>query len=790
MNISISSEQNKIIEFLNQGSHVIVDAVAGSGKSTAVLFVAKHFPDKRILQLTYNTALRQELKVKVVEASLTNLDVHTFHSLAVKHYLRTSFTDIGLRSIVSNNMLPELVPLPSYDIIVIDEAQDMTVLFFRFAYKVINDMKKFTGNSGGGSCRRSDNMVQLLILGDYMQSLYEFKGADARFLTMAEQIWFGHPQIAKMPFIKTGLRTSYRITQPMSQFVNQVLLGEDRLEAPKEGVPVMYIRYNRFNCVNKIIFEITNLIENEGAIPSDIFILAGSLRGYTNQIKNIENELVERGIPCNVPMFENEGMDERVIQGKLVFSTFHSVKGRQRPYVFVLGFSQTYMDFMQKDASHDICPPTLYVATTRALKRLYLFEEDNGLDDGPLKFMKMSHNELNDVDFVNFLGIPKTNSFWELRQQQQDQSNECDNGGNGGNGRRIYTSPTELVRFISENVYDYVIPILEKHFILERKPLDIPLDIPTVQLLCKGGYEEISDINGIALPCMYFDQLRRRQQPNKLVEGGNSDGGIQKKGNDWSCLGGIVTKEMERLRKQRRPNGKIFSMLENILKTSNNNSSDTADYLFMANAYIALKENLYFKLYQISKDDYNWLQPNVIEECFKNIHDSIGNEIQPGLGLGPGQCRQDEEKVERVERVERANLPFILEETLLEYQDELPELDERLLANGIRLFRFHARVDLVTPITVWELKCTSHLTIEHYLQVVLYAWLWRTVCHYPSREFRILNIKTGEIQLLNMSDEILNDVVYALLRNKCKSHKVVSDLEFIANSAENVSPPP
>ena len=42
-------------------------------------------------------------------------------------------------------------------------------------------------------------------------------------------------------------------------------------------------------------------------------------------------------------------------------------------------------------------------------------------------------------------------------------------------------------------------------------------------------------------------------------------------------------------------------------------------------------------------------------------------------------------------------------------------------------FRFSARVDLLTDNTLWELKCTSQLGMDHKLQVIIYAWLWRVL---------------------------------------------------------------
>ena len=92
-------------------------------------------------------------------------------------------------------------------------------------------------------------------------------------------------------------------------------------------------------------------------------------------MKRIENALVLHNIPCFVPLFETDKMDERVINGKIGLSTFHSVKGRQRKYVFIMGFDNGYFEFYARNLPHNTCPNTLYVGATRASSHLFLFEK-------------------------------------------------------------------------------------------------------------------------------------------------------------------------------------------------------------------------------------------------------------------------------------------------------------------------------------------------------------------------------------------------------------------------------
>ena len=60
-----SEEQQIIIDHVKNKKNVIVDACAGSGKSTTVLSMAKSLPRRKFLQLTYNSMLRHEVNDKI-----------------------------------------------------------------------------------------------------------------------------------------------------------------------------------------------------------------------------------------------------------------------------------------------------------------------------------------------------------------------------------------------------------------------------------------------------------------------------------------------------------------------------------------------------------------------------------------------------------------------------------------------------------------------------------------------------------------------------------------------------
>ena len=213
-----SAEQQVIINHIQQGKNVIVDACAGSGKSTTILSCALVLRDKKVLQLTYNKTLRHEVQEKVVELQIPNMEVHTYHSLAYNYYHHDGQMDNGIRRIIRDNINPK-TKLPEFDLLVVDEAQDMTNVYYRLLLKFIQD---------------SQRPFQVMILGDKMQGLYDFKGADTRFLTFGQQCWQDVPLLVSNEFVCCTLKTSYRITVPMARFVNNALLDEKRLWAVKQ----------------------------------------------------------------------------------------------------------------------------------------------------------------------------------------------------------------------------------------------------------------------------------------------------------------------------------------------------------------------------------------------------------------------------------------------------------------------------------------------------------------------------------------------------------------------------
>jgi hypothetical protein len=509
------------------------------------------------------------------------------------------------------------------------------------------------------------------------------------------------------------------------------MLNETRIMACKPGLKVKYIRNDRVNLERVIVGRINTLLQ-KGYSYGDFFILSGSVKGTGNQIRRLENLLVENRIPCYVPMKENQDqLDKRVIDNKIVFSTFHSVKGRERKIVFVIGFDNTYFQYYAKNLLSDSCPNTLYVACTRATEELFLLESRENKSIRPLPFLKMSHVDMQQSDFIEFQGSPAIYREILTEDEKEDKLRRTKT--------RVVT-PTELIRFISDPVLDVITPIIDNIFSRISTETFPEIDIPSIFETKSGFFEEVSDLNGIVLPILFYDHIRETKLP---------------------ILQTIIHYDMREVKSHE------YSLLKEHVKTMPTECNTISDYLYLANLSVAVQEKLYSKISQIEKDEYTWLSDETIQQCYHRFDTILGEE-----------CRQGNWEAEKT----------IIQSSMDESHIQI----DACLTQHLNLeysYRFTARVDLITENTLWEIKCTSQITIDHMLQLVIYAWLWYMTNSPDSvKQFRLFNIKTGEFWKLDASLNELTQIIVELLRDKYEKSVIPkTDEQFIQEAVSAIS---
>ena len=264
------------------------------------------------------------------------------------------------------------------------------------------------------------------------------------------------------------------------------MLGHNRIISHKKSDhKVHYYRINLSDSIDIIYGHIIDLL-NDGYQYDDIFILSPSLKNADNPGKKLENLLVKKNIPVYFTRNDEDGIDERMIANKIVFTTFHQSKGRERKIVFVFGFDDSYFKFYATNKNVKFCPSELYVAVTRASEILFVIENEKY---PPLSFLKKTPCQLKKYMFLDYYSNTSSKKKIIIKTK---------------NNPIHKTTVKELTMYLSEITMNLITPLINMLFINLAKPkkkrtTNIPLYIETE----KGLVEDVSDINGIVIPALY-----------------------------------------------------------------------------------------------------------------------------------------------------------------------------------------------------------------------------------------------------------------------------------------------
>ena len=453
-----SNEQKTIIDAV--ASHnIIVNALAGSGKTTTILHIGTKYKHWRILVLTYNSKLKLESREKCKALKLNNMEIHSYHAFCVKYYDEECYTDKKIQDMLKANCKPVKF---AYDLIVIDECQDMTPLYYELFCKIMTSHV---------------HKPKVCALGDVNQSIFQFNNADRRFMEFGTILF----DFNDYPWTNLTLSTSYRITNQMANFINSCIFRDNRMIATKNGADVKYIITDVFgDSGNSTPYNEMAAYLNEYSYE-DIFVLAPSVRSVTSPIRMLANQLSDNGVPIYVPNNDEDKIDGDIIKGKVVFSTFHQVKGLERKVSMVYNFDKSYFDYFKKDQPMNRCPNELYVAITRAKEKMTLFHH---YKHPTLPFLDI--NELRKVvDFKKECDI-----MVSIKPRSESKN----------------FAVTDMIKHLPPDVVANLMSYIKIEQITEPQD-EINIDIKTEQ---GELYENVSEITGTAI-VSYFEYYRRRK---------------------------------------------------------------------------------------------------------------------------------------------------------------------------------------------------------------------------------------------------------------------------------------
>ena len=557
-----SSEEQKYIVEQYKNNNVKIDAVAGSGKTTTAYYIGKEYSEDKILLLTYNANLRLETKDKLEGNGILNVEVHTYHSFCVKYYDHKCFKDTPMKRLVNR----DTKPLKSYQYkrIICDEAQDISPLYYRLIHKIYKD----------NGCE-----VLKCIMGDKQQSIFGFNGSDERFVTKADILF----KTDATPWVNCNLSTSFRITHEMADFINQGCLQQERICSFKNGPKPIYLKCDvyeyqyKLKFKNKIFKTLEKLLQTYK--PEDIFVLAPSIKSEKTPVRVLENKLktILPNINVFIPTSDEEKIDQKVIDGKIVFSTFHQAKGLERKVVLVYNVDDSYFTYYKKDIDPRTFVNELYVAFTRASEVLVLIQHEQNL---PLQFL----NER------------LIRSLTDYRDSDIDGKRIRLN-----KNKLIPTAVTEITRHIKDENMEEIM----KFFTLEKvrsESRKIEIKNLTNQT---DTIENVSEITGTAVP-MYYESITKgdikcihemSQDENKTEHNMKGNGLIE----EYGFIDETIV-EQEKI------------IQYDIKKININELPNNPDeLLYIANRWCSYKSGFLSKVKQITI--YDWLSKENLEEC-------------------------------------------------------------------------------------------------------------------------------------------------------------------------------
>ena len=562
-----SDEQYQVIKYLKKDYNLIVDSVAGSGKTTTCLHVAKYFKDCKILLLTYNSRLKEETREKRDALKLDNLEVHSYHAFCFKYYEKC-IVDEDIKKIIKSDIKPR--KKFRFDIIIIDESQDITFLYYELVCKISKD--------------HDNKNFKFCIIGDRYQSIYQYNGADQRFITSANRLFDFNDKKWK----ELNLTTSYRLTKNMSEFINNCALDYNRINTVKNTTDdIRYIYSNPFE--DNLVYDEIIYYLNKGYTVEDIFILAPTIKSKSEKspIRILSNKLSENGYFLYLPKSDEEKVSANTdeLKGKIMFLSYHQSKGLEKKVVILVGFDETWFDYFgkyklfggdkttpeqKKKEYRKICPNELYVALSRGQECMSIIHNKN---KNHLEFLKQDLLK-NHTHMIGNLGtIDKKTPPYK------------------------YKSVTEIIRHLSDDVMETALEYIKiKKIETENK------DLITIDNLIKqkdGNLENVADIIGTSIP-IYFEYTINGKLD--FVQNINMDNNI------FMC-------DMN----------KIKDIIKSIKEKIQSKKVKTLDILELSNIFNYYKDGFVFKINQIN--NYNFIEKESFKKTNKRLLEHIDVEI-------------------------------------------------------------------------------------------------------------------------------------------------------------------
>lgn len=644
MDITPSEEQKKILEKFNTGKNIIIESVAGSGKSTTLLLCAKSVPKKSCLILTYNKDLRFDTEKRIKRWGLSNIGVYTYHAFASLMYERTINNDEKLITALNDDTPGKI---PEYDVLMLDEVQDMSDTLYRLVVRYLSEL---------------EILPQMVVVGDLRQTINFFMGSRTIFFRLTEELFI----IPAHQWERLILYTTYRMPESITNFINNVVLHKElMIPYKKEEYPKpTFICYEKLSGIFDTLYDI---VKKYGI--DNIVFEASSVEKNKELIATANRLSKSFGVPMHVTSERTyiDSESKKLSENKLLFSTMNKMKGRERD-VIVCIIDNTRHNYDEEIKRFGV-PNILYVALTRAKKHLFVLHK--GFDIIPIFDVKQLPKYANVYSKLQLLQqiveIPENSS----KELVPDTTYN-----------RKIVEPSRITDYVDVR---YILKAAKLIKIISKKVLCKPIpedNIPEQIVHFDQKYSEnVSDLYGSAIT-LFMEYKRNGKLPDHTI-GILSDPKVKEHKETIYDLSPL-TYNMHY--------DKVKSKIKEVLAKKEKTHEDI---MFLTNA-----ESIYGSyIYRITQiKDYSWVSKEYIELLCKNT--------QTLIGVGLDKCQTEIEVYTKFNttRVFSGRADFIYKGIPIELKCTREQQTEHFIQAIIYSWIIHDRSNTCSAYVIYPLR--------------------------------------------------------------------------------------
>lgn len=349
----LSKEQSRLIKLAKEGKNVLVDACIGSGKTTTIQALCNKLPrKKKILYLTYNRLLKIDAKEKIKNK---NVFVQNYHGFAYV-LLKDIGVTVGMSDLIQTFLKKENeLNIPSYDMLIIDEYQDIEQELAEMLLIIKNKNPK----------------IQIVAVGDMKQKIYDKTTLDvAEFMDNFLDV-----------YVPITFTKCFRLSGNLSKKLGHV--WGKKINGVNDNCQIAYMKPPK-------------VIEFLATQDTKDILCLGSRTGTMSKVLNdLEKNYPEKFNKDTVyaSIKDEDRGSVAPNDATAIFTTFDSSKGLERKICVIFDYTEHYWQsrIQKPNTKYEILRNIFLVAASRGKEKI-VFVEDMKQDPETGEWIEENHH--------------------------------------------------------------------------------------------------------------------------------------------------------------------------------------------------------------------------------------------------------------------------------------------------------------------------------------------------------------------------------------------------------------